>query len=207
LAAGFLGVGGMLVSAFVAAITCDGSVVMLKLGTIEQEDAACRARWKGFGIGTLAAHVHHNVSFEILTQSAGKRIAYILRKKPEDERALRLRCFAPVDLTGFPKLRKSVAIWNRAVAAWRKARAESEETSALWRKTVVVLLKPKPNATREKLYDACKQANIEWWKAKAKLLKTEVALRKICVTIPHKELCPLGPDCPWDGKTIFPEAK
>jgi hypothetical protein len=55
----------MLVSAFVAAIACDGGVVMtLRLGTIEQEAAACRARWKGFGIGTLAAHVHHDVVAE-----------------------------------------------------------------------------------------------------------------------------------------------
>jgi hypothetical protein len=178
---------------------------MLKLGTIEQEATACRERWKGYDTGTFAAHVHHDAPFEGLCYPAEVRIAYILSKKPEDERALRLRCFAPVDLTGFPKLRKSSATWNRAVAAWRKACAVDEETSALWRKTVVVLLKPKSDATRGKLYDAWKQANIEWWKAKAKLLKTEAALRKICVAIPHKKLCPLGPHCPWDGKTIFSE--
>jgi hypothetical protein len=162
----------MLVSAFVAAITCDGSVVMLKLGTIEQEAAACLARWQGFDVGTFAAHVHHDAPFEMLYCTAEVRIAYILSQKPEDERALRLRCFAPVDLTGFPKLRKSVDIWNRTVAAWRKARAESEEASTLWRKT-----------------------------------EAEIVLREICAAISHKELCPLGENCPWDGETIFPEAE
>jgi hypothetical protein len=155
--------------------------------------------WQGFGVGTFAEHVHH-----MLCCPAEVRIAYILSKKPEDEHALRLRCFASVDLTEFPKLRESVATWNRAVAAWRKARAESEDTSALWRKTVTVFT---PNATREKLYDTWKQANVKLSQTKTKLLEAEVALRKICAAIPHAKLCPLGADCPWDGYTILPEAK
>jgi hypothetical protein len=147
----------------------------IQLGTIAEEAAACRERWNGYDPGTLAMHVHHNVPFEILTQSAEKRIAYILNVKPEDERALRLRCFAPVDLARFPKLRKANAEWLRARAALQGDYAECKQIAAAW---------------------AWRKAKFAWEQANA-------ALEEICAAIPHAELCPLGSDCPWDGETIF----
>jgi hypothetical protein len=161
----------------------------LKLGTIEEEVAACRKRWKDFGVGVvaLAAHIHHDTPFERLCYPAEERIAYILKEKPEDERALRLRCFAPLDLTKFSKWRKASAVWRKASAAWEqtlaellKVRVKSGKTSAAYRKAETAL-----------------------WKAGAALRKAEVVLQKICDRIPHTELCPLGSDCPWDGETIF----
>jgi hypothetical protein len=145
----------------------------LKLGTIRQEAAACRKRWEGYVPGTLAMHVHHNVPFEILTQPSENRIAYILNVKPEDERALRLRCFAPVDLARFPKLRKANAEWLRARAALQEDYAERKQITMAWRKAKFV------------------------WE------QTNAALEEICAAIPHAKLCPLGEDCPWDGETIF----
>jgi hypothetical protein len=151
----------------------------LKLGTIEQEAAACRTRWVGHGIGTLAVHLHHGIPFEMLTKLAEERITYILKEKTEDERALRLRCFAPVDLAKFPKLQKANAEWLRARAALQGDYAECKQIAAAW----------------------------TWQKAKFAWEQANVALEEICAAIPHAKLCPLGSDCPWDGKTIFSEAK
>jgi multidrug resistance efflux pump len=184
--------------------------MMLKLGTIEQEAAACRERWKGYDTGTLAAHAHHEIPFEVLTQPSETRIAYILSKKPENERALRLRCFAPVDLTKFPELRKATAEWEQIAAAWLKAGATSREMTAAWLNADAALSEAKTKTEREQAYGAWKQAGAKWrktdaelQKVKAQLESAEAKLRKIPATAPHAEICPLGSDCPWDGKTIF----
>jgi hypothetical protein len=149
----------------------------LKLETIAEEAAFCRARWTGFSTGTIAAHLHHDVPFEPLCYIADLRILYILSEKPKNERALRLRCFAPVDWTRIPRLRKSAAAWKQAYEAWR-------DTEAPWWKSEYL-----------------------WWNREPALRKAHAALRKICAEIPHKELCPLGENCPWDGETIFSQAK
>jgi hypothetical protein len=179
--------------------------MMLKLGTIEQEAAFCRARWQGFGVGTLAAHVHHELDFEPLTQPAEKRIAFILNEKPEDERALRLRCFAPVHLAKFPKLRKSAAAWKKVYAAWHRAHAAWRKAEAKWERSNAKC--DQAHAKWERSNAKCDQAHAKCAQAHAKCEQAAAALREICAAYPHAELCPLGSDCPWDGKTIFPEAK
>jgi hypothetical protein len=194
----------------------------LKLGTITEEAAACRKRWKGYDTGTFAAHVHHDVPFEILTQSAGKRIAFILSEKPEDERALRLRCFAPVDMSRFPMTQQTRAAWEEIAAAWLKASAESKQIAAAWRAAEAERLKA--DAACKKLRTESRDSTAEWEeavaaylnadavceqvadtlrKARAEWMKVVPALEEICAAIPHAKLCPLGSDCPWDGKTIF----
>jgi hypothetical protein len=166
----------------------------LKLGTIRQEAAACRERWNGYDTGTFAAHVHHELDFEPLTQPAEKRIAFILNEKPEDERALRLRCFAPVDLAKFPKLRKSAAAWKKVDAAWHRAHAAWRKAEAKWERS---------NAKCDQAHAKCAQAHAKCAQAHAKWEQAAAALREICAAYPHAELCPLGSDCPWDGETIF----
>jgi hypothetical protein len=85
----------------------------LKLGTIAEEAATCREAFKGYAVGGLVLHCHHEKLFEYLVEPAENRIAYILQDKPESERALRLRLFRP--------LRQETL---KADAEWEKAYAE-----------------------------------------------------------------------------------
>jgi hypothetical protein len=112
----------------------------LKLGTIEEEAAACRARWAGHGIGTLAAHLHHGIPFELLKEPAERRIAFILSEKAEDEHALRLRCFAPVNLAKFLKLQKAEAALRKGETELRNA-IGARKAEAAWRKIKTALRK------------------------------------------------------------------
>jgi hypothetical protein len=165
----------------------------LKLGTIEEEAAACRERWKNYDIGTLAAHLHHEEPFELLTKPAEARITYILSKKPENERALRLRCFAPIDLTKFPKLRKvSDALWEADTAWWKASDALRKASDAL----------READTAWWKVSDALRKADAVRWETGAVRWKANAAFKRI-YAIPHAKLCPLGEDCPWDGETIF----
>jgi hypothetical protein len=178
----------------------------LKLGTIEEEAAACRERWKDYGIGTLAAHLHHGMPFEMLTKPAEERITYILKEKPEDERALRLRCFAPiVNLSQFPKLQKFATTRKQVITTWLKARAKHQKIFVAWWKAEDALAKNKPKAEAKwwKVGNDLRNAGYDLWKAEVALWEIEAMVRKISATIPHDELCPLGFNCPWDGETIF----
>jgi hypothetical protein len=89
----------------------------MKLKSIEKEAEACRKAFKNVEEGALCHCIHHGVHFEFLNEPAGNRISYILKEKPDGERALRLRLFRPV-----PKKYLS-ADWQKAYADWRKADA------------------------------------------------------------------------------------
>jgi hypothetical protein len=95
----------------------------MKLGTIEQEAAACRARWAGSKVGDLAWYCHHQVPIEPLTEPAEVRIAYILAVKPKRERARRLHEFRPVKAELPGEVRAACAKWIAACAEWNAARA------------------------------------------------------------------------------------
>lgn len=68
----------------------------IKLKTIEEEAADCRAAFEGSQIGDLVNFCHHQVIIENLSEPAEDRIAYILKDKSHWERALRLRLFRPI---------------------------------------------------------------------------------------------------------------
>ena len=100
---------------------------MKPLLSIEEEAAACREAFEGVKLYSLVVHCHHEVLFEILTELAENRIAYILSHKPRNEQALRLRLFRPVSkeaLKKYPKLDKARAELDKASAEWDKARAD-----------------------------------------------------------------------------------
>ena len=71
----------------------------LQLGSIADEAAACRKAFKGSKVGDYVQHCHHETLFEVLTEPAEERIAYILSSKSKREQALRLRLFRPVPKT------------------------------------------------------------------------------------------------------------
>lgn len=71
--------------------------MILELGSIKKEAAACSKAFKGSKVGDWAVHVHHGAGcVEQLAEPPGRRIAYILSDKPLAEQALRLRLFRPV---------------------------------------------------------------------------------------------------------------
>ena len=88
----------------------------MKLKSIDEEAADCRAAWAANPEVKVAHCLHHGIHLEPLTEPIENRIAYILAQKPEEEQALRLRCLRP---------------WTgRLSAEWEKARAELEKTRA-----------------------------------------------------------------------------
>ena len=85
----------------------------MKLGTIAQEEAACRAAWKN-SKATSAWHCHHETLAEALTEPAENRIDYILSYKPANEQALRLRLLRPVKSPSVAPARKA---YDEAIAS------------------------------------------------------------------------------------------
>ena len=83
----------------------------VKLGSIEEEAAACRKAFENVAVGSLVVHCHHGSLFEYLEEPAENRISYILSSKPQHEQALRLHLFRPVNSKLSPK-------------KWRKADAK-----------------------------------------------------------------------------------
>lgn len=73
----------------------------MKLGTMQEEAAACRAAWANIPNNSLGWHCHHEFQLEVVAH-AGDRIRYILAEKPEQEQALRLRLFRPANLNAAP---------------------------------------------------------------------------------------------------------
>ncbi len=150
----------------------------LTLKSIEEEAAACREAFKGFPVGGYVLHCHHDQPVEVLWEDAEHRVTHILTQKPENERALRLRLFRPVS-------EKEL----KADAERKKAGAEPQKADAEWKKVVAEL--QKADAEWKKADAAWKKASVEWKKADAAL-----------GVLIHAHFC--VPDCPWNGKTIFP---
>ena len=124
---------------------------------------------------TFAWHVHHDRLVEPLTEPIENRIAFIKANKPRHEQATRLRLLRVVK-GELPAV--YVAAWDKAEAAWAKAEAARDKADAAWDKAV---------AARDK-------ADAAWDKAYAENLPAIEAL--------HRAEC--EPDCPWNGRTIFP---
>ena len=177
----------------------------MKLLSIPEEAAACRKAWAGKPIGTLAVHCHHCVECEPLTEPAENRIGYILREKAESERALRLRLFRPALLLP-PELAAAWAKWAAARAKWEAAWAELDaaqaELDAAWAEL---------EAAQTKVDAARAKRDAAWAKWKAAWAKWEAAWAEWVAAwaqavLPHATFC-AEPDCPWNGRTIFPSVE
>jgi hypothetical protein len=72
-------------------------------GTIEEETKLCRKAMKGVKKGDLVFFCHHGRPIEELTEPVRNRIKYILEHKGEEEQALRLHWFRPIETAIIPK--------------------------------------------------------------------------------------------------------
>ncbi len=146
-------------------------------------------------IGDLVWHIHHDVLVEPLTEPIEARAEYIRAHKPEHERATRLRLMKPVR-GSLPEVAKARAKRDKADAEWAKAVAERDKADAELAKARAAW--DKANAEWYKTYTEWDKARVEWDKADAEC-------DKVCflpsVLKLHAKECP---NCPWDGRTIFP---
>jgi len=130
-------------------------------------------------------HVHHRVLLE-WCYSYNERASYISEQKREDQKETRLRLFKPVK----GKLPQEVVeAWQAIDKAWQ---AIDKARQAL-------------NKARQAYYEAS-QAYYEASQALDEARQAlDEALHKNMPAIEalHKEECH---DCPWNGKTIFPNA-
>ena len=106
----------------------------MKLGTIEEEAAACRAAFAGVGVGALAWCVHHGIELELLVQPPEARSEYILTSKVSAERALRLHEMRPVRgelptaiVKAYAGYDKAYADCAKAYTDYAKARADCDK--------------------------------------------------------------------------------
>src|SRR3990167_804996 len=142
---------------------------IMKLKSIEEEAADCRAAWAANPEVKVAHCLHHEIHLEPLTDPIENRIAYILTEKPEEEQALRLRCLRPWTGRLSAEWEKARAEWGKAVAEWDKAWAELGKAWAAWDKAW---------AEWEKAWAELDKARAEWGKARAELEKTRAELDK-----------------------------
>lgn len=123
----------------------------------------------------LAWHVHHDRLYEPLTEPIEVRREYIQKRKPEAERAIRLRLLKVV--VG-PVSAVLDDLWRAFEATWR-----APDDS--WRVGDVV-----PSLVVPALGCAVLAFSDAWRVHESEMLAL------------HAVECP---DCPWDGETIFPE--
>ena len=133
-------------------------------------------------------HIHHDVLVEYTTAPIEERIRYIQGHKPPEEVAVRLRLLKPVvgELPeSFAAAAKSLAAAEKAITAEWQAYSDAVQANPY---------------VPEWAYRAAR-------KAFAAAEKALAATRLACadeIEKLHRNECP---DCPWDGKTIFPKVK
>jgi hypothetical protein len=128
---------------------------------------------------------HHEVHFEFVGNPY-ERIEYIVRHKPEHERARRLAEFRPIKgALGNRRLLKAAnAARAKADAAWAKADAARDKADAARGKAYAA--RAKAGAALDKAYSA--------WAA--------TFTKADAIALHRSEY----PETKWNGKTIFPEA-
>jgi hypothetical protein len=135
---------------------------------------------KGF-----AFHCHHDKLVEWV-YDYDERVDSIKDTKPPKEQELRLKLFKLI-----PKDRVPAEI-TQARATYNKARATCNKARATYNKAWAAC--DKAWATYDKAWATYDKAWATYDKA---LQDCQPELEKL-----HAELCP---ECPWDGRTIFPE--
>jgi len=129
-----------------------------------------------------AFHVHYDRLWEWLTELIENRIADIKANKPETEWAIRLRLLQMIPPDRIANL----------IAA--REQFEVDRRSLLVQLDLEMASNPAWDV--RSLLDQYEVArSFAWEQYKAAEKATDMAAL-------HQELCP---DCPWDGKTIFPK--
>ena len=171
---------------------------MPTLLSIPEEAALCRAAFVGVPVGAMTWHCHHEQIAEALTETAGTRIAHILSVKPKAEQALRLHLFRPVRDAAIEAAQatRDAAVepaWATRDAAIEAAWATRDAAiKAAWA-TLDAAIKP-----AQATYDAVVEPAQATYDA---AIKAALATYDAAIKAAHRAECP---DCPWDGRTIFP---
>jgi len=191
--------------------------------SIPEEAALCRAAFAGVKVGAMVQHCHHGWVIEPLTQPPEKRIAYILSDKPIKEQALRLHLFRPVrnaavdvaQATWDAALDAARATYNAVIeaaeatynAADKAARATCDAAVKAARATYATTAVDAAWATYAAAdkpawatYDAAVKAARATYHA---AVGPAWVTRDAALDAAHQAECP---DCPWNGRTIFPVA-
>ena len=126
----------------------------------------------------LVTHMGHDGPWLLIktAKEIRKRRAHIRTKKPEHERALRLRRLQVVKAPLPPQLAHPYAAWDQANAAWYKARAAWNKASAARDKARVAWYKA--YAARDNASAARDKARAAWNKASAARDKARAAWNK-----------------------------
>ena len=130
-------------------------------------------------------HIHHKTLCELLTEPIRNRIKYIKENKPAKEIALRLKLLKPV----------------RSKLPARFIKASQECNKVYQRREKACQICDKACQRCDKAYQRCEKASQECKKA---YQGREKAYRE-CLSqleVLHKKECP---NCPWNGKSIFPK--
>lgn len=158
-------------------------------------------------------HVHHEVLLE-WCYNYEERADYIRRRKAPDEVGVRLRLFRPVQSPLCSALVATGEDVHRKWCVCEKAREEHEKARGAFNQHTEALNRtPQQSEIAWTVYrkllraqrraaDACLRARRDFDRG---LLAFDRAVEenRLCVEAFHRRECP---DCPWDGKTIFPKA-
>jgi hypothetical protein len=177
--------------------------------SIPEEAALCRAAFVGVKVGAMVQHCHHEQLAEPLTEPPEARIAYILSFKPIEEQALRLHLFRPtynaaVDAAGATynaAVKAAGAAYDAAVKAARATYNAAVEAARATRAAAIDAAWATYNAAVEAAgatYNAAVKAAGAAYDAAVKAAR---ATYNAAIDAAHQAECP---DCPWDGRTIFP---
>ena len=144
-------------------------------------------------------HIHHDILCEG-TYDINERIAYIKEYKPKNEIRTRLRLMTPVQ---HPE--KLIMRIQKAAAVYAKAAARAD-TIALATYIKAYEAYQNTSTDADKSYATYKKASAAADKASAKAAKAYNtymnALNNPQIRALHKKE---HPNCPWNGKTIFPK--
>jgi len=177
--------------------------------SIPEEAALCRAAFAGVKVGAMVWHCHHERVIEPLTETAETRIAYILSFKPIEEQALRLHLFRPAHDAA---LDVAQATYNAALdVAQATYNAAVKPAQATYNAAVKPARADYKAAVKPAWVDYHAAGVAAWADYEAALkaaeatynaaIKAAWATYNAALDAPHQAECP---DCPWDGRTIFP---
>jgi len=177
--------------------------------SIPEEAALCRAAFAGVKVGAMVWHCHHEQLAEALTQPAKARIAYILSGKPIEEQALRLHLFRPtydaaVDVaqaTYEAAVNPAQATYNAAVKAAQATYNAALKPARVTYEAAGVAAWPDYHAAGVAAWADYEAAVNPAEATYAAALKAAEATYAAALKPAHQAECP---DCPWNGRTIFP---
>jgi len=157
-------------------------------------------------ISGFAFHCHHDTLFEGV-YDYDERVRVIKRNKPQKEQELRLKLFRMIPDNLVPStLRKAWEAYGKAGEAFDKAwEAFGKEREAYCKAGEAYGKEREAYCKAGEAFDKAGEARDKAWEAYGKAWEAYGKERKAClpeIEKLHKELCP---DCPWNGKTIFPE--